>query len=182
VKLANKRMSHRIVCFLPGFRSGLAGVALCCLLLFSPRGFPAMPGADAPDFSLPALETDGEISLEDFRGKVIYLDFWASWCGPCRKSLPLYEQMKKSFPPDRFEIIAINLDEDRNDAARFLEKHPVSYTMLWDPAGITARLWQVQAMPSSFLLDSNGRTIKSWAGFYPSHLEEIQNEILSALQ
>ena len=89
-----------------------------------------MPGADAPDFSLPALETGGEISLEDFRGKVIYLDFWASWCGPCRKSLPLYEQMKKSFPPDRFEIIAINLDEDRNDAARFLEKHPVSYTML----------------------------------------------------
>jgi thiol-disulfide isomerase/thioredoxin len=168
--------------FLRGCRFSVAVIALFCLLPLPSNGFPAAPSEGAHNFSLPGLKTGQEISLEDFRGKVIYLDFWASWCGPCRKSLPLYEEMKKEFPPDRFEIVAINLDEDRNDAVRFLEKHPVSYTILLDPAGTTASQWQIQAMPTSFLLDSDGRAIGSWAGFYPSHLEEIQNEIISALQ
>jgi thiol-disulfide isomerase/thioredoxin len=128
------------------------------------------------------METGRPVSLENFRGKVVYVDFWASWCGPCRKSLPLYEEMKEEFPSETFEIVAINLDEDRNDAVRFLEKHPVSYTILLDPAGTTASQWQIQAMPTSFLLGADGRVIRSWAGFYPSHMEEIQNEILAALQ
>jgi len=138
-------------------------------------------GDTAPDFELPAMGNELPMSLADFTGRVVYLDFWASWCGPCRKSLPLYEEMKGEFPEDRFEIVAINLDEDRYDAIRFLEKHPVSYTILLDPAGTTASQWQIQAMPSSFLLDGDGQIIKAWAGFTSSHLEEIQNEIRSSL-
>lgn len=138
-------------------------------------------GDTAPDFELPAMGNELPMSLADFTGRVVYLDFWASWCGPCRKSLPLYEEMKGEFPEDRFEIVAINLDEDRYDAVRFLEKHPVSYTILLDPAGTTASQWQIQAMPSSFLLDGDGQIIKAWAGFTSSHLEEIQNEIRSSL-
>lgn len=90
--------------------------------------------------------------------------------------------MQKQFPPEKFEIVAINLDEDRNDAIRFLEKHPVSYVILLDPAGTTASQWQVQAMPTSFLLDVDGKIIKVWAGFTASHLEEIQNEVRTSLQ
>jgi peroxiredoxin len=90
--------------------------------------------------------------------------------------------MKEQFSPERFQIVAINLDEDRQDAVRFLEQHPVSYTVLLDPAGTTASQWQMQAMPTSFLLDGEGRVIKSWAGFYPSHLEDIENEIRAALE
>jgi len=131
---------------------------------------------------LPALESGQAISLADFQGKVIYLDFWASWCGPCRQSLPLYEQMKSEFPAEAFEIVAINLDESRDDAVRFLEDHPVSYTILMDPAGKSANQWQIQAMPTSFLLDSDGRIIRSWAGFNSSHLDEIENEIRTTLQ
>jgi thiol-disulfide isomerase/thioredoxin len=175
-------MLYRNSGFLVGLRFGLVSVAWWSLLMLPAKGFPAAPDVSAPDFVLPTITTGQEKSLADFRGKVIYLDFWASWCGPCRKSLPLYEEMKKKFPPDRFEVVAINLDEDRNEAVHFLEKHPVSYTILLDPAGTTASQWQIQAMPTSFLLDDNSRIIKSWAGFYPSHLEEIQNEILSALQ
>lgn len=174
-------MFYRSHGFLLGFHIGLVCVALCCLLLLPSKGFPASSGVDARDFMLPAMEAGQEMSLADFRGKVIYLDFWASWCGPCRKSLPLYEEMKKEFPPERFEIIAINLDEERYDAVRFLEKHPVSYTILLDPAGTTASQWQIQAMPSSFLLDVDGQIIKAWAGFTSSHLEDIQNEIRSSL-
>jgi len=175
-------MLYRSPGFLQGFRFGLTGVALCCLLLLPSKGFPAAPGDEAPNFVLPTLETDRVMSLPDFRDKVIYLDFWASWCGPCRKSLPLYEEMQKQFPPEKFEIVAINLDEDRNDAIRFLEKHPVSYKILLDPAGTTASQWQVQAMPTSFLLDVDGKIIKVWAGFTASHLEEIQNEVRTSLQ
>jgi thiol-disulfide isomerase/thioredoxin len=160
----------------------LACTAVCFIGFLPVTGISSAPGDAAPPFSLPTLDTAQEISLADFRGKVVYLDFWASWCGPCRKSLPLYEEMKEQFSPERFQIVAINLDEDRQDAVRFLEQHPVSYTVLLDPAGTTASQWQMQAMPTSFLLDGEGRVIKSWAGFYPSHLEDIENEIRAALE
>jgi len=172
VKQVNDGVMHR-------FCSRLAGVVLW--LLFPLEGFAVGAGDTAPDFELPAMGNELPMSLADFTGRVVYLDFWASWCGPCRKSLPLYEEMKGEFPEDRFEIVAINLDEDRYDAVRFLEKHPVSYTILLDPAGTTASQWQIQAMPSSFLLDGDGQIIKAWAGFTSSHLEEIQNEIRSSL-
>jgi len=182
VKPVNKRMMYRSPGFQHGIRSGLAGVALCGLLLLPPTGLPAAQDQEAPGFTLPMLQSGQLISLADFQGKVIYLDFWASWCAPCRKSLPLYEQMQSEFSLEKFQVVAINLDENRDDAVRFLEKHPVSYTILMDPAGTAASLWQVQAMPTSFLLGVDGRVIRSWAGFYPSHLEEIENEIRTSLQ
>ncbi len=165
----------------PGKGFCVISFTLACFLLVPGDGFPLEPGDYAPGFELPTLNNDQQVKLEDLRGKVVYVDFWASWCGPCRKSLPLYESMYSRFQGDRFEILAINLDEDRRDAEGFLEKHPVSYTILLDPAGITASQWQIQAMPSSFLLDANGMAIRSWAGFTPAHLEEIQHEIRTAL-
>ncbi len=111
----------------------------------------------------------------------MYVDFWASWCGPCRKSLPLYEEMQASFPANSFRIIAINLDEEREDALHFMESHPVSYTVLLDPEGATASQWQIRVMPSSYLLDTNGVIVKAWAGFELSHIEEIENEIRALL-
>jgi len=175
-------MMHRVPAVLPGSRFGVAVVALWLVLLIPLPGFSSVQGDEAPPVMLPALESGQAISLADFQGKVIYLDFWASWCGPCRQSLPLYEQMKSEFPAEAFEIVAINLDESRDDAVRFLEDHPVSYTILMDPAGKSASQWQIQAMPTSFLLDSDGRIIRSWAGFNSSHLDEIENEIRTTLQ
>jgi thiol-disulfide isomerase/thioredoxin len=148
-----------------------------CVVLFPLSGFPVGPGDDAPQLVLSEMKSGESTSLEEFTGKVVYLDFWASWCGPCRKSLPEYERMMKELPGDRFAIIAINLDENRDDAVRFLENHPVSYTVLMDPAGDTASQWQIRAMPSSFLLDTSGRVIRSWAGFKPAHIADIKNEI-----
>jgi len=173
---------HRVPVVRPGSCFRAAVVALWLVLLIPLPGFSSAQGDEAPPFMLPALESGQAISLADFQGKVIYLDFWASWCGPCRQSLPLYEQMKSEFPAEAFEIVAINLDESRDDAVRFLEDHPVSYTILMDPAGKSASQWQIQAMPTSFLLDSDGRIIRSWAGFNSSHLDEIENEIRTTLQ
>lgn len=151
------------------------------LAAFSSQVMALEPGDPAVNFSLRDIGTGQMLGLEDFPSKVIYVDFWASWCTPCRKSLPLYESMSQRLPQADFSVVAINLDEEPEDARKFLNSHPVSYTVLLNPDGNVAERWQVKAMPSSFLLDSNRRIVKTWAGFRPSHLEEIEREIQSAL-
>jgi thiol-disulfide isomerase/thioredoxin len=137
------------------------------------------------DFRLPQLGGSATLELEDFRGKVVYLDFWASWCGPCRKSLPLYETLYQEMGGQsgdaQFAVVAINLDENEEDAVRFLQQHPTTYPVLLDPAGVTAIDWQVKVMPSSFLLDRSGTVVKEYAGFEQSHIEEIRHDIEAEL-
>ena len=162
--------------YYPLARGRLSPVLFILVLLAGPV-FALKSGDPAPDFSLPRLGGDTPLALADLRGKVVYLDFWASWCGPCRKSLPLYEEMNAGFPANRFQTIAVNLDETLEDALHFLDSHPVSYPILLDPEGKMASQWQIQVMPSSYLLDKDGVVVKAWAGFKPSHIEEIENEI-----
>jgi len=159
----------------------LACILLFILFSFAEGAWALEKGDQAPAFSLPRLGGDTPLALSELRGKLVYVDFWASWCGPCRKSLPLYEEMQAGFPANRFRVIAINLDEERDDALHFLESHPVSYTVLLDPEGATASQWQIRVMPSSYLLDTNGIIVKAWAGFELSHIEEIENEIRALL-
>jgi len=165
------------------------------ILLLAPGFQPVFADSPQKNFHLPQLSGSADLALEDFRGKVVYLDFWASWCGPCRKSLPLYEILYQEMVPQaengqpesgqggsaQFAVVAINLDESKEDAARFLEKHPVTYTVLLDPAGVTAADWQVKVMPSSFLLDRSGKVVKEYAGFEESHFEEIRHDIKTEL-
>lgn len=161
----------------PGWLTVALAVWLCCLapVVALELDQPAI------DFRLADLETGRLVSLEDYDDKVVYIDFWASWCAPCRRSLPLYESLKKRLPESDVAIVAINLDEEAEPALEFLGKHPVSYTVLHDPAGTTAEQWRIPAMPTSFLLGRDHRVIKVWAGFKTSHMEEIEREIHSAL-
>jgi thiol-disulfide isomerase/thioredoxin len=149
---------------------------------FHLQAFAAQRGEQAPVLELPRLDNGETVRLSDLKGQVVYVDFWASWCGPCRQSLPLYEAMQNRLPADRFQILAVNLDENNRDAEKFLERHPVSYQVLLDPDAVSARAWSVPAMPSSFLVDSNGRLANTYFGFEPSHIGAIENDIKNLLE
>ena len=96
------------------------------LLLAFPAPASVIQGTTVPDVELPTLAGGDTMRLADLRGKIVYIDFWASWCPPCRKSLPALERLRETYQ-ENFEVFAINVDENPEDGRRFLEKHPVSY-------------------------------------------------------
>jgi peroxiredoxin len=113
-------------------------------------------GSKAPDFKLPSLDGGKALALTAYRGKVVYLDFWASWCPPCLTSLPLLEELRKEFPADQFQILAVNVDQDVAKARKFLQKTGVGYPSATDPKGRLPEMFGVETMPTSFLIDRNG--------------------------
>jgi len=133
-------------------------------------------GATAPDFSLPALGKDARVQLATLRGKVVLVDFWASWCGPCREAMPQYQKMYAD-GHDGFEIVAVNVDEDVGDAKKFLAEHPVTFTVALDPAGDVPKSFGLVGMPTSYLLDRNGVVRLRYQGFRAQDLDALRKQI-----
>ena len=112
-------------------------------------------------------QADAPLDLHAFQGRVIYLDFWASWCGPCRQSFPWMEILKDTYGPQGLEVVAVNLDSDRADADKFLSQFHPTFELRFDPKGDLAELYKVQGMPSSMLIDRHGVTRFTHVGFRP---------------
>ena len=134
-------------------------------------------GKPAPAFELPSPGSAARISLGQYKGKVVFVDFWASWCGPCRQSLPLYEKLHAELAHEDFAILAINLDENAADAQAFLAQHPVSYTILSDPEGDVPKSFGLVGMPSSYLIDRDGILRAVHTGFDPADIAKLRAEI-----
>lgn len=137
----------------------------------------AESGQPAPAFNLKRIGADGSVSLSDMKGKVVLVDFWASWCGPCRQSLPLYNKLRAEFPRQDFDIVAINLDEELGDAKSFLAQHPVEYTTLQNPQGDIAKAFELKGMPSSYLVDRDGVVRATHVGFDPKDIDALRSQI-----
>ncbi len=140
------------------------------------------PGASAPAFSLPGLRVqDGKapINLADFHGKVVYVDFWASWCGPCVVSTPLLNELRNRLVKQGkpFEIIAVNVDKKPADGIDFLTDQSVQYVAVSDPVGSTPTSYQVKSMPTGFLLDASGKIRLIHQGFKSSDIKLLETEI-----
>ncbi|SIS63072.1 Thiol-disulfide isomerase or thioredoxin [Thalassolituus maritimus] len=154
---------------------------LVILLLTGSTWVHAESQINAPVFTLSTLDEKRQVSLEDYRGKVIYLDFWASWCGPCRKSLPMLNELRNELKDRGFEVLALNVDETREEGLRFLKEYPVDYPTLFDNEN-TAATYQLRGMPTAYLIDHNGKLHSQHVGFNPKDMSSIRDEVLSLLK
>ena len=134
---------------------------------------------DAPAFTLTGLK--GDVALDALKGKTVLVDFWASWCGPCRQSFPWMNDLQKRYGGKGLAIVAVNLDKDREFADEFLAEVPASFTVAFDPSGKTAERYKVKAMPSTFLISPDGKVLARHAGFDTKHAPEFEAQIAEAL-
>ncbi len=158
---------------------------LLCLCLCMPLWAQATDvkvGQNAPAIVLPNLGNNGgSTSLENLRGKVVYLDFWASWCGPCRVSFPQLEAIRAELGDRGFEVLAINVDEFEEDALEFLVEVPVSYPVVRDAEGTSPQTYGILGMPTGFLIDRQGVVRKVHQGYRKSDGEKLRAEIIKLL-
>lgn len=159
-------------------RLGLVSIAL----LTTTTAFGIETGETAPQFSLPKLSDNTPIALTDYADKVIYLDFWASWCAPCRTSFPLLNGLFKKYRNQGLEVVAINLDEDPEAAQRFIKEFPVDFTVLRDAAGEWAETYRIESMPTSFIIDRSGAVQLVHSGFAKADIDELEHTIISLLK
>lgn len=158
----------------------LTGLLFAITMVTSQMVFAVEAGDSAPAIHLPS--TQGNFNLESLKGKVVYVDFWASWCGPCRQSFPWMNSMQKKYGPQGLTIVAVNLDKSASDAAHFLEKTPAEFLVAFDDKGSTPLAYGVNGMPTSLLIDKNGKVIAKHMGFNNGHREKLENMIVSALE
>jgi cytochrome c biogenesis protein CcmG/thiol:disulfide interchange protein DsbE len=120
-------------------------------------------------------------ALAPVEGRVVWVDFWASWCVPCRRSFPWLNTMQRKYGSDGLQIIAVNLDKDRALADGFLAEVPAEFSLRFDPAGALAKEFGVQTMPSSFLIDADGKVLARHFGFRSSDSADYEDSIKAAL-
>ncbi len=134
----------------------------------------------APTFELAGLNKD-MIRLSHYEGKVVYLDFWATWCVPCRKSFPWMNDLLKKYQSQGLEIIAVSLDEKQKMVENFLKRYPANFTIALDPTGKSADLYKVRGMPSSYIIDRNGNIVETHMGFRTKDKARLEGLIETAL-
>ena len=154
-----------------GFLMLLGVVALVCSLQ---TALAAEVGGVAPDCALSAIGGTQDYSLKQFRGKVLYVDFWSSWCGPCAQSFTFLNELDRDLKGQGLQVIGINLDEAGEDAKSFLEQHPASFHIVTDAAQQCAKDFGVKAMPSSYLVDRKGIIRYVHLGFRPDEAKEFR--------
>jgi thiol-disulfide isomerase/thioredoxin len=118
-----------------------------------------------------------EQALAKHKGEVIYLDFWASWCGPCRKSFPWMNKIEAEYKQQGFSVISINLDANKALATKFLSEMPADFTVIYDPKGKIAKHFKIQGMPSSMLIGRDGKIKSRHTGFFTKKISLYQQEI-----
>jgi thiol-disulfide isomerase/thioredoxin len=129
----------------------------------------------------PALDAAPPEALAPVTGKVVWVDFWASWCVPCRRSFPWLNTMHRKYGAEGLQIIAVNLDKDRALADGFLAEVPAEFSLRFDPAADLAKQFGVQAMPSSYLLAPDGTVLASHFGFKTADATDYERAIRDAL-
>lgn len=159
--------------------SRLTRAACLCVLAGVGSGALALErGEVAPALSLGGVSGQQQLPLA---GKLTYVDFWASWCGPCRKSFPWMNEMQRKYAAQGLAIVGVNLDQERADADAFLQKIPAEFPIAFDPSGDAPTRYGVKGMPTSVLVGTDGKVIAVHAGFNDADAAALEDMIRSHL-
>ncbi len=164
-------------------KSLAAGSLLTIGLLLSAGAIPksSTESQAAPDFTLKSLGGEN-VRLSELRGQVVMINFWASWCGPCRQEMPLLEALYQRYNPLGFELLGVNVEQDVDDAKRWLADTSVSFPVLLDPTNQLTKMYQVKAMPSTILVDRDGNVRHLHKGYKPGDENTYQDLVRSLIR
>jgi cytochrome c biogenesis protein CcmG, thiol:disulfide interchange protein DsbE len=152
----------------------LVAVMACAVLLHAAPGNAQAAPRPAPEIdNATELFSASPVSLRQYRGKLVLLEFWASWCGPCWRSFPVLNQLQERYRDRGLVILAVSVDEDVADARDYAERKKPVFALLHDPAGKVADRYHVDAMPQAFLIDEQGLLLKSFIGFNDSTEKQL---------
>jgi peroxiredoxin len=152
--------------------------ALCVSL---PALASSSPAALAPAFTL-ASRAGQEVSLAQYKGQVVMLNFWASWCGPCRQEMPLLESIYKKYNKMGFTLLGVNVEPDSNAANEWLKATPVSFPILYDRDSKVSKLYDVAGMPSTVIIDRSGKLRVLHRGYKPGDENEYLDSIRTLIR
>jgi peroxiredoxin len=139
-------------------------------------------GNSAPDFSLADLNGGTAVTLKQFRGKVVFLDFWAPWCDPCREEFPSLDALYKKYNNDGLEIIGISIDPSEKLVTEFLRKVPVAFSVLIDKKSVIRRTYSFRTLPTAFIIGRDGVIRYMHMGFGKEFLQMYEKEIVELLK
>lgn len=139
------------------------GVGTTCLVLWSLGVSAVGVGEPAPEFLLAEQHPSG--ALADLSGKVVLINFWASWCGPCREEMPELKKMRSALAGQGFEVVGINIDKERSNAVAFMRRHAIDFPVLFDSKQEVIARYEAKAMPTSYLIDRDGTIRKIFHGY-----------------
>ncbi|HEY1725847.1 MAG TPA: TlpA disulfide reductase family protein [Steroidobacteraceae bacterium] len=159
-------------------------IALLALTAASAAALPAAgiaTGTPAAAFALPAAAGD-TISLADLKGQVVLINFWASWCGPCRQEMPILDQLYKKYKTAGFTLLGVNVEPKSADALSFLKATPVSFPILFDTQSKVSTLYEVTGMPSTVIIDRRGNVRYIHHGYKPGDEGEYLDQIRTLMR
>jgi peroxiredoxin len=156
------------------FAAALAALTLALPALADPAG-------PAPPFTL-AAKGGSDVSLSQFRGRVVMINFWASWCGPCRQEMPLLESIYKKYNKLGFTMLGVNVEPDSKAADAWLQETPVSFPILYDRDSKVSKLYDVAGMPSTVIIDRSGKLRKLHRGYKPGDENEYLDSIRALIR
>ena len=156
-------------------------VAIAAALSVALPALAGPTGAPAPPFAL-ASSSGGEVSLAQYKGQVVMINFWASWCGPCRQEMPLLESIYKKYGRMGFTMLGVNVEPDSQAANAWLKQTPVSFPILYDKESKVSKLYDVAGMPSTVLIDRSGKLRMLHRGYKPGDENEYLDSIRALIR
>jgi len=172
MRMQRRRLSARL---------GVAMLAAVEAIAWAPTARSVTNGEPAPACVVAVLDGGRSVNLADYRGQVVYLDFWASWCAPCRESFPFMNELQRELAGKGLQILAVSVDKTPEDARRFLARYPAQFSIALDAAGTCPAAFQLQGMPSSYIIDKGGAVRAIHAGFRNRDRAEIRQQLLDVL-